>query len=165
MSRISVPIGPFIATYVGLAGQATALSLLPDQRTGGSTLTDEMPSEYVVSQGNNVQTGNHVVTLNLTFISQSDDVKCLAKGIPPGQDPDGTPGQTLYALFLQSGDGDNYYFPSIKTARSLTIPRTKSSPTTIPITFTVENRDASVQLYTSGSLAEVASAMGSQYPL
>ena len=166
MSSTVYPIGPFSAVYVGLTGQASALTLLTSVRTGGGTFTEDLPTEYISSIDATVQTGNHTAEIQTTFIGSADEITCLVRGLPPGSDINSNIGQTQYAmLFIGPGLSDNYYLPQVRVTKRYTRNYGKTSPTTTPVIITAEKRDATITIFTKGNLAKIQTAMGSQYPL
>lgn len=101
-------IGPFAGIYVGLTGQASALTQVNAVRTNGGEVFDILPSEYVPAINAPVQTGNHTAGVTLEFMSTDDQTTCLAKGLPLGSDINGTPGMSQYAVLLVGYGSDNY---------------------------------------------------------
>ena len=166
MSLTTYPIGPFSAIYVGLVGQASALTLLASVRTGGADFTENLPTEYIPSLDAPVQVGNHTADMQTTFIGSSDEITCIVRGLPLGSDINANIGQTQYAmLFIGPGLSDNYYFPQVRVEKKYTRRYNKSSPVTTPVIITAEKRDATTTIFTKGNLAKMQSVMGSQYPL
>lgn len=166
MPKQSTPIGPFNAIYVGLTGQASALTQLTSVRTNGARQNENLPSEYVVSIDGPVQTGNHTVGLTLEFIGTADEVTCLVRGLPPGSDINNPIGQSQYAILAIAGEGsDNYYFPKVRTEKSYERSYNKRSTTNTVVVFAGEKRDVATPIMYKGTLVLMASAAGSQYPL
>lgn len=168
MPKQPVPIGPFSGLYIGTSGQSTPLSEVNSTRTGGGVFRETMPSEYVVSVDNNVQVGNHAVSITVSFLGKSDQIIQLMRGLALGSDINNPMGQTKYALLATGPDptsGGNYYLPSCWTERVVETQQTKNSPTVSAVTFRCENRNVLVPLHYEGTLVLMASAMGSQYPL
>ncbi len=169
MPKLSPPIGPISAAYIGLTGQASALTQLTSVRTNGASFTENLPSEYVVSQGNTVQNGNHSVSFVLTFLGKEDEVVKLCRGLSPfATDINAPPAQTRYALMVLGAFpnlGGCYYFPDIWTNKSVELSFSKGSPTTTVVTFSCENRDVTVPLFYEGPLSTMALYASGQYPL
>lgn len=166
MPKQNIPIGPFAALYVGLTGQASALTQVNSVRTNGGTVREALPSEYVVSIDGPIQVGNHTAGVTLEFIGTADETTCLVRGLPLGSDVNSAIGQSQYALFVAVGEGsDNYYFPKVRTEKSYERSYNKRSTTNTAIVFTGEKRDVTVPIMYKGTLALMASAMGAQYPL
>lgn len=162
----NTPIGPFAALYVGLTGQASALTQVNSIRTNGADLSEGLPSEYVVSIDGPIQVGNHVASVTLEFLGTADETTCLVKGLPLGSDINSYMAQSQYALLLVTGEGsDNYYFPKVRTERTYRRSYNKRAATTTAIVFTAENRDVTTPIIYKGTLALMASAAGAQYPL
>lgn len=166
MPRQTFQLGPFAAAYVGLTGQSTALTQLNSVRTNGAGVREALPSEYVVSIDGPIQVGNHTAGITLEFIGTADETTCLVRGLPPGSDVNNPIGQSQYALLVVVGEGsDNYYFPKVRTEKSYERSYNKRSTTNTVVVFTAEKRDVTVPIMYKGTLALMASAMGSQYPL
>lgn len=162
----NTPIGPFAALYVGLTGQASALTQVNSVRTNGATIREALPSEYVVSIDGPIQVGNHTAGVTLEFIGTADETTCLVRGLPLGSDVNSAIGQSQYALLLVAAAGsDNYYFPKVRTEKTYERSYNKRAPTSTVIVFTAENRDVTIPIMYKGTLALMASAMSSQYPL
>ncbi len=162
----NTPIGPFAALYVGLTGQASALTQVNSVRTNGGTVREALPSEYVVSIDGPIQVGNHTAGVTLEFLSTADETTCLVRGLPLGSNINNPMGQTQYALLLVAAAGsDNYYFPKVRTEKTYERSYNKRAPTSTVIVFTAEKRDVTQQIIYKGTLAQVASAMGAQFPL
>lgn len=166
MALQSVPIGPFSSIFYGLTGQATALAPLTSVRTEGGILEEDLPTDYLVALDGPIQSANHTVRVNLTFLSDADETTRLVKGLNPAANINAPIGQTQYALMLVKADGTGgYYLPKVRTEKSYRRPYSKTQATTTGVAFVAENRDVTVSLMTQGTLAELQVAMGSQYPL
>jgi hypothetical protein len=164
MPRQTFQIGPFAGIYVGLTGQASALTQVNAVRTNGGEVFDILPSEYVPAINAPVQTGNHTAGVTLEFMSTDDQTTCLAKGLPLGSDINGTPGMSQYAVLLVGYGSDNYYLPRARTEKLVRRNYNKRSTTNTSIAFTGENRDASVKLIYKGTLAELQTIMSTAGP-
>lgn len=166
MPKQNTPIGPFAALYVGLTGQASALTQVNSVRTNGATVREALPSEYIVSIDGPIQVGNHTVGITLEFLSTADEVTCLVRGLPLGSDINSAIGQSQYALLLVGNEAeDNYYFPKVRTEKSYERSYSKRAATSTVVVFTGENRDVTNPLIYKGTLALMASSMGAQFPL
>jgi len=166
MPKQNTPIGPFAALYVGLTGQASALTQVNSVRTNGGTIREALPSEYVVSIDGPIQVGNHTAGVTLEFLSTADETTCLVRGLPLGSNVNSAIGQTQYALLLVTGAGsDNYYFPKVRTEKSYERSYNKRAATSTVIVFTAEKRDVTTPIIYKDTLANLQTVMSSQYPL
>lgn len=166
MPKQNIPIGPFAALYVGLTGQASALTQVNSVRTNGGTVREALPSEYVVSIDGPIQVGNHTVGITLEFLSTADETTCLVRGLPLGSDINSAISQSQYALLLIGNEaGDNYYFPKVRTEKSYERSYNKRAATSTVVVFAGEKREVTDPLMYKGTLALMASAAGAQYPL
>lgn len=169
MPKTTTPIGPVSAAYVGLTGQASALTQLVSVRSGGSTFTEQLPSKYEVSIGGPIQEGNHAVTITLSFLGKADEITRLVRGLSPFETDINAPiGQTHYALMVLGPDpesGGNFYFPEVWTNKSTELVQTKNAPTITSVTFLCENRDVTVDLHYEGNLVTMSGVASGQYPL
>lgn len=162
----TVQIGPFSALYVGLTGQASALTQVNSVRTNGGTVREALPSEYVVSIDGPIQVGNHTAGVTLEFLSTADETTCLVKGLPLGSDVNSFMSQSQYALLLVTGEGsDNYYFPKVRTEKSYERSYNKRAATSTVVVFTAEKRDVTVPIIYKDTLANLQTVMSGQYPL
>lgn len=162
----TVQIGPFSALYVGLTGQASALTQVNSVRTNGADLSENLPSEYQVSIDAPIQVGNHTASVTLEFLGTADETTCLVKGLPLGSDVNSYMAQSQYALLLVTGAGsDNYYFPKVRTERTYRRSYNKRAATTTAIVFTAEKRDVTTPIIYKGTLTYLQGIMSSQYPL
>lgn len=168
MSSLQTNIGPFAALYVGLTGQASALTQINSTRTSGATVIEALPTEYVVAVDNSVQSGNHTVTIALSFLGAADETIRLARGLNLTEDINNGPAQNQYALFLadfdSTGNG-SVYLPKVRTLKEVNTPKTKTSPTITQITFIAEAREILPKIIYRGTYATLQAQMGSQYPL
>lgn len=163
----NVPIGPFSACFVGNTGQVTPLSQLTSIRTGGGALTENLPTEFLISVDGPVQSGNHTASVTLTFFDGSQEVIRLVKGLPADAEINSPIGQQQYALLLVGENpdgGDNYYLPQVRTEKTYTIVKTKNNPTTRAVVLTAEKREVTTQILYQNSLVCLASTMSGQYP-
>jgi hypothetical protein len=167
MSRLTTPIGPFSNLYVGLTGQATALTVVNSVRTGGGTVDENLPTEYIVALDAPIQSANHTCRVSLSFLGDADETTKLVRGLSPFATNINAPlGQTQYALFLLNAAGDGgYYLPKVRTEKSYSRRYSKSEPTTTSIVFIAENRDVTQTLIYKGDLATLQTAAGGQWPL
>ena len=167
MPKQSTPIGPFSSLYIGLTSQATALSSVNSVRTGGGTVEENLPTEYVVALENSIQSGNHTCRVTLSFLGDADETTRLVRGLSPfATNINAPPAQTQYALLLINAAGDGgYYFPKVRTEKTYRRAYSKTSTTNTDIVFITENRDVTVSLMTKGNLAELQTAAGGQWPL
>ena len=167
MPTNKVPIGAFAGVYVGITGQASALTYISADRTNGCSVSESLPTEYVISIDAPVQSGDHTVTITLEFLSTDDQVTCLARGLPLGYDVDAGPGQTQYALMLAypGNTSDNYYFAKVRTEKTYNRQYGKTRATSTVVVFVAEAREIPIKLLVKGTLAKLQTAMGAQYPL
>jgi len=163
MSSVSTPVGPFTAAYIGNYGQTSVLTQLTSVRTNGGTFQEALPSEYIVSVDGPVQVGNHTVRMVLTFLGTAAETTRLIRGLALSANINSPIGQNQYALFVVGPD--NYYFPQVRTEKTTERRYSKNSPTVTEVTFTAEYRDVTKTLHYVGTLSELATTMGSQYPL
>ena len=169
MSAIKTNIGPFAAAYIGVAGQSAPLIQLNSVRTEGAEVSENLATEFLISIDGPVQSGNHIVSLTMTFIGTDDEVIKLVRGLSPAASSINAPvGQTQYAVFVAGADSagkENYYFPQVRTEKSYKTVRSKKATTNTTVVFIGEKRSVLSQLMVKGTLAECASTMGSQNPL
>lgn len=168
MPKFSTPIGPFSGVYVGLTSQATALTQLSDVRTGGGTIDESLPTEYIVALDAPIQSGNHTVRLTLSFLGNSNEVIRLVRGLPPGSNINAPIAQTQYAVLVLGADPlgeDNYYLPKVRTEKTSNRAYSKTATTSTAVVFVAENRDVTQNIIYKGNLATIQAAMAGQYPL
>lgn len=169
MPKTTTPIGPVSAAYIGLTTQATALTQLTSVMSGGAVFSENLPSNYVLSQNAPVQEGDHTISLSLNFLGKKDEITKLLRGLSPFSTNINAPiGQTLYAVMVFGPDptsGGNYYLPRAWTEKITEVRMSKNSPTVTSVIFRAQNPDVTVSLHTEGTLTDMASASGGQYPI
>lgn len=168
MPNPNTSVFSFAAAFIGDAAPNTAqLSRIVDLRTNGATISSSIPTEHLVVTKNDVQTGNQIVQVRLSFYSTSDLMVRLAKGISITGDPDGTPAAQKYSLLLlapSDSTRDSYYFPDLKTEKIYNIDVLKDAAKIIEIKFEQEDPSVAVKLMRKGTYAELKAIMGSRSP-
>jgi hypothetical protein len=169
MPLITPTLFPFAAAYIGMATSSSVLQVIPELRTNGALISDVTPADFIYASRNYQQSGNHVVSVTLSFYSDDILTFNLTRGLNISNTSSTTPVNNLqYSLFLLAPanyPNGNYYFPVLSTARKRDVEYSKGKPTVTQITFSNEDRDVNVILSYQDTLAVVESAMGSKYPL
>lgn len=168
MPSISLPVFAFGSAYIGNYGASAVLTQLTDLRTQGAALTESMPTQFEQVLGKDVQSGNHIFTVQLDFYSDS----LMTANLTRGQSISNTsyysaPATNTYALLLVPPDStvsSAYYFPKLRTLKVRDVAYRKNAPVGTQITFIAEDRDPNVTLFYQDTVANLISIMGSCSP-
>jgi hypothetical protein len=168
MPSIPLSVFAFSAIYIGDYDSSAVLTFVPEMRTNGARLLEVSPSTFEQSQGNNVTSGNHVYTVELSFVSDDTLTENIARGLSVNStNPNGPPGNNQYSLLLLAPDptlSSNYYFPKIWTLRTIENIYSKTAPTVTNVTFSTEDRNPNTILYYQDTVANLIPIMGSKSP-
>lgn len=149
MALIKIPAYNY-SVYCGDASLSTALTKVPNKKTGNISIRDEVATKYLPALNIDVQEDFHRVTFGLNLYNPSDLVTKMSKGIALTGAASGAIGNALYSVLLLTNQAlsatENYsfYFPSIRTQRSMEVTTGKTVAATIPINFIFENRSPHV---------------------
>lgn len=170
MSNISTKAFTFSAVYLGDAAPASSvLSRVNTLRTGGTSISDVTPTEYLAWLDEVVVTGEREITISMEFYDDSTDIVDKATlGISLDNDFGDPTDLQKYSLLLVAPDefpGDNYYFPKVVTLINYSTAYTKDGGVVLPVTFAISSNDTDTVLYYKDTLDNLDSTMGSRSPL
>lgn len=148
---VNIPLFAFGAAYIGDYGSSSTMTAITDLRTNGANLDEQFPTQYEVLLGKDIQTGNHLFTIDLDFYSDGLLTGVISRGNPITTAAiNSAPGTSLYTLLLvapYANYQDSYFFPNVRTARTRKVKYSKTDPTVLRITFIAENRNPNVDLF------------------
>lgn len=176
-----VPIGALSAIYVGNAGSSQKLVRLGAQRSGGSAFSYDIEQRYLPIIGEPVQAGDASLSFALTFVPDFMDPAFFVQGVwsnlvcrlAKGNSLEGTIADDAastfqkYSILLVSPDTyakNNFWIPVCWSDKKFNTNFNKERMSTTAINFAWQNRNAKVQPYRSGTLAELATIIGSRSP-
>lgn len=160
--------GPFLALFVGNAGQSSPLTRIDLTTTGAFEFYQTVPREEFIHCTNSYeQSGNKEINLSLSFLSDDLNARKLANGLPLSSSTGyGTSVNQQYAIFLVApGTTGNLYIPICESLNQYRIARSKSDPTNVSVQFRFQSPDLNTDLYYEDTLAALQTEMGPQYPL
>lgn len=168
MPSNSIKAGPFSAAFIGDSTSSSVLTVIPDIRTNGIVVAETLPTIFLPSLGRDIQSGNHVVSVTLTFYGDSDLVTKLSRGIPLTGSVSDPPGCSLYSLLLvypSATAKSSYYFPTLRTDKNFSVGYNKTNPTSMSVTLTGEARLVTSNLIYKDTPVALGTIMGSKSPL
>lgn len=167
MSSIASLAGSFSGCFCGMLAASTPLERVSEQRTEGCSPTDVTPSEYNVALNLFVQSGPRTVTFSLTFYTDKNLPAKLAKSVDLAGDLNQAPNpQNKYVLLLtNTNGGKSFLFNEISVIPSYDPNYDKDKPTQITVNFITTNLDPEYDLYTQGTVAELAAILGPRSPI
>lgn len=168
MPSNSIKAAPFSSAFIGDSASSIALEVISDLRTNGAVISETLPTVFLPSLGRDIQSGNHTVSVTLTFLGDSDLTTKLARGIPISGDPDDPPGTSLYSLLLlypDTTEKSSYYFPSMRVDKNFSANYSKGVVTSVAVTFTGEARSVSTNIFYKDTPAALDTIMGSKSPI
>ncbi len=126
---------------------------LTDLRTNGASILEEFPTQFEVVLNNDIQTGNHKMTVELEFIADGLSTGLLSRGLyynPTGGTINAPNNYFTYNLLLLAPGGtlqDSFFFPQLRTIKVRNLQYRKDQATTTRITFSWEQRNVNVTLF------------------
>lgn len=170
MPNISVKSFTFSAIYLGDAAPASSvLTRVNSLRTGGTTISDATPTEYIPWLDEVVMSGLREVNVSLEFYDDSTDtIDKASLAISLSNDFGDASDLQKYSLLLIAPDeypNDNYYFPNLAVQINYSAAYRKDGGVSIPINFSVKSNDLDTVLYYRDTTSSLESTMGVRSPL
>lgn len=168
MPSITPAIFAFAGVYIGDTGTGSPLVKIASLRTNGVRILEQLPTDYVQSQGGPVQAGDNTFAVFLEFLGDDDIQTKIARGLSiSAGDASAVTTFTQYALFLvpPKATENAYYIPKARTNHEFGLSYTKKTAVSVPITLTAEHRNITTRLFYRGTPASLAGTLGAQYPL
>lgn len=170
-------VGPLSRIYVGPGPMSdedledNVLKRIIATRTKGGFLTVEQPKQFVAVRRSYLPSGAAVLNFNLTFQDALEDVIKLAKGIQISDDTNinDPAGSATYTMLLIGPHPNlltrNYLIHACQTVSPITDNFEKLSPYNQPITFSYQEVDPNLPMYSQGTAAELAALLAGRSPI
>lgn len=170
MPSILPTIYVFGAVYIGNSTDNSVLVPIVDLRTNGAQITSGVPTIYVPSIGNYVQTGNQIAKVTLTFLSKSQMMQRLVRGLPVGATLSSSPlfnNQTYSLLLVGPDDGTEttYYWPKLSVEKNWDKDHSKDKALSTQITLDIEDPLVTTRLQYFDTFQNIKTIMGARSPI
>lgn len=165
------PLGTQSLFFVGsMAATGTVLTRIRAVKTAGNNISDIVPTEYVPSIKQRVQTDLRKVTLTSPFYGDSQAIYNLAGNIPMSATGLNSPCDYTeqYMVFIvdkASGSDKCYVLSNINSVGGRILGYSKENPTVVSITLEADDRDPSVNILFKGTLPDCITQLGVRSPL
>jgi hypothetical protein len=163
MPSQTVVIAPFEAVYIGNYGGIVPLTRLNAMRTEGARIQETLPTEYTSTTDIDEIVGNHAATITLSFLAVDDIIVRLARGLSITASTTANPNMQQYSLFVVHPAYDtknSYWFPQIRTLKTMELSYTKSNATALQVQFTTEFRDPAKAIIEKNTVAALLTSIG-----
>ena len=121
MPSISLTAQVFSSIFIGNSSSSSPLTVITELRTNGARISEELPTSYVVSEGQEIQSGNHTYSVRLEFLADSGIVTRISRGLSISGNINDPISTTQYSLLLLSPNPlkeNSYYFPKVRVEKS-----------------------------------------------
>lgn len=158
----------FSSIYIGNYSSSSPLTLITELRTNGAEISEDLPTTYVTSEDQEIQSGNHIYTVKLEFIADTGIITRITRGLSISGNINDPISTTQYSLLLLSPDStkeNSYYLPKVRVEKVRKLSYTKRAVTTQVVTFLSEHRLVTTNLMYQGTHSYLDGIMGSKSPL
>lgn len=163
MPNYNILVSPMMAVFVASASGGDWQRINTTTcLTGGISISATRQDSYEPVMDNAVQSDYQIVTVNMTGYGDDDLFYKISQGINIGGSINDPPSNEQYRLVLiHPTEGQHsYYFPKVRTQKSLTLNFNKDKATILPVTLIAQNRNTATQLMVKNTSVIVKSLAG-----